>query len=266
MVHDSRPTEEPAGRRARNRLARHRSFLEAALRLATTEGLSALTMQRLAEEVDAAVGTVYTYFPSKGSLVAEVQREAVDRLTASYLLLRPRVEGRVADEPPEVAALAHLVAFARFMIASVDALPQEQRLLQQLIFDADQIVPTEEGARVLPSVLRLLDLARQRFDAAARAGALLAGDAMDRTVVLAAALNGVVQLDKLARWDPDLLDARRLARVLVDDLLAGWGAERGHLAAAHEVVDALARRQPLAQRVDDDATAALAPLTGGPPA
>lgn len=256
--------QEESGRRARNRIARHRAFLDAALRIATEESLHALTMQRLADEVDAAVGTVYTYFPSKGALVAEVQREAVDRLTASYLLLRPRLEDRVADAPPEVTALVHLVGFARFMTESVTTLPQEQRLLQQLMHDADQLVPTEEGARVLPSVMRLLDLARQRFEGAAATGALAAGDAMERTVVLAAALNGVLQVDKLARWDPDLLDGARLARHLVDDLLAGWGADRSALTAAHALVDASARRHPLARPVDDDATAAaLAALTGG---
>jgi AcrR family transcriptional regulator len=258
--------QEESGRRARNRIARHRAFLDAALRIATEESIHALTMQRLADEVDAAVGTVYTYFPSKGALVAEVQREAVDRLTASYLLLRSRLEDGVADAAPEVAALAHLVGFARFMAESVTTLPQEQRLLQQLMHDADQLVPTEEGARVLPSVMRLLDLARQRFEAAAAVGGLTAGEAMERTVVLAAALNGVLQVDKLARWDPDLLDGPRLARLLVDDLLAGWGADRAALVAAHALVDAVGGRRPLARPLDDDATAAaLAALTGGSP-
>ncbi|MFP5255791.1 MAG: TetR/AcrR family transcriptional regulator [Acidimicrobiia bacterium] len=249
-------------------MARHRAFLDAALRIATEESLHALTMQRLADEVDAAVGTVYTYFPSKGALVAEVQREAVDRLTASYLLLRPRIEDRVADAPPEVAALAHLVGFARFTIESVTALPQEQRLLQQLMYDADQLVPTEEGARVLPSVMRLLEMARQRFEVAAATGALSPADPMERTVVLAAALNGVLQVGKLARWDPDLLQGPRLAGQLVDDLLAGWGARPEVLLAAHAVVDAIARRQPLARPVDDDTTAAaLAALVApAPPA
>ncbi|MGH9275717.1 MAG: helix-turn-helix domain-containing protein, partial [Acidimicrobiales bacterium] len=78
------PVVASSGRRARNRLARHQHYLRTALQIATADGLHALTMQRLADEVDAAVGTVYTYFPSKGALVAEVQREAVDRLTSSY--------------------------------------------------------------------------------------------------------------------------------------------------------------------------------------
>lgn len=260
MVQSSPPATSDGvalGRRERNRLARHRAFLDTALRIATDDGIHALTMQRLADEVDAAVGTVYTYFPSKGALVAEVQREAVDRITGSYLLLRPLIEERVADADPSIAALAHLVGFARFCIDSLDTLPQEQRLLQQLIYDADQLVPTEEGARVLPTVLRLLDLARERFALATEVGALRSdpatgADPLDRTIVLASALNGVLQVGKLARWDAELLDGARLARFLIDDLLAGWGADLDQLAAAHAVVDAIARRQPLARPIPGD--------------
>jgi AcrR family transcriptional regulator len=239
--------EAPPGRRERNRLARHREYLQTALQIATDEGLAAVTMQRLAAEVGAAVGTIYTYFPSKGALVAEVQREAIDRITASYLQLRPAIDDRVADLDPSVAALAHLVGFARFSIESVRTLPQEQRLLQQLVFDAEEVVPTEEGARVLPTVLRLLDLARERFAVAETTGALAPGDPMERTVILAASLNGVLQVSKLARWDADLLDGTRLARRLVDDLLLGMGADPSVLAQGHAVIDALARRQPLAR-------------------
>jgi len=235
------------GRRERNRLVRHAEYLQTALQVATDEGLAAVTMQRLAGEVGAAVGTIYTYFPSKGALVAEVQREAIDRITASYLQLRPVIDERVADLDPSVAALAHLAGFARFCIESVDTLPQEQRLLQQLVFDANEIVPTEEGARVLPAVLRLLNLASERFAVAQEVGALSPADAMERTIVLAASLNGVLQISKLARWDASLLDGARLARRLVDDLLVGMGADPALLDQGHHVVDAIARRHPLAR-------------------
>jgi AcrR family transcriptional regulator len=237
---------EATGRRARNRLARHQEYLQTALQIATDEGLAAVTMQRLAADVGAAVGTIYTYFPSKGALIAEVQREAVERITGSYLQLRPIIDQRVADLDPSVAALAHLVGFARFTIESVRTLPQEQRLLQQLVFAAEAVVPDEEGARVLPAVLRLLDLAGERFTAAQAVGAVSDGDAMDRTIVLAASLNGVLQVAKLARWDADLLGGDRLARLLVDDLLHGMGAAPELLAEAHLAIDAIARRQPLA--------------------
>ena len=60
-------------------------------------------------------------------------------------------------------------------------------------------------------------------------------------------LNGVLQVSKLARWDADLLDGARLARRLVDDLLLGMGADLSLLAEGHAIIDAIARRQPLAR-------------------
>jgi AcrR family transcriptional regulator len=240
------------GKRERNRLARHSDYLQTALRIATEDGLEALTMQRLADEVEAAVGTVYTYFPSKGALLAEVQRQAVDRILGSYLLLRPDVEARVADADPTVATLTHLVAFGRFWIDSLETYPQEQHLLQQLMNDTRRVVPDDELGRVLPAILRLVDLGRERFEAATGAGALTVGDPMDRTITLAAALSGVLGVSKLDRWDVALLDGRRLARGLVDDLLRGWGAASDDLATAHEVLDAIARQHPLARPLPND--------------
>lgn len=240
-------TDRALGKRALNRLARHSEYLQTALRIATEDGLDALTMQRLAAEVEAAIGTVYTYFPSKGALLAEVQREAIDRLMGSYLLLRPDVEARVRDADPTLAATAHVVAFARFWIASLETHPQEQVLLQQLMNDSRRVVPDDELGRVLPAILRLLDLGRERFEAAAVAGALHAGDAMDRTITFAAALSGVLGVGKLDRWDVDLLDGRRLARSLTDDLLVGWGADPATVAEANGILDAIARQHHLAR-------------------
>jgi AcrR family transcriptional regulator len=235
------------GARERNRLARHSDYLRTALRIATEDGIQALTMQRLAAEVDAAIGTVYTYFPSKGALLAEVQREALDRLVGSYLQLRADVDARVADLDPSVATATHLVAFGRFWIDSLETFPQEQALLQQLMSDARRAVPDDELGRVMPAILRLFDLARERFDAAHAAGAVRAGDAMDRTITYAGALAGVLGVGNLDRWDVDLLDGRRLGRGLVNDLLVGWGADPDVVADANAVLDAIARQHPLAR-------------------
>jgi hypothetical protein len=158
----------------------------------------------------------------------------------------------VADEDPRIASLAHLVGFARFWIASYDTYPQEQQLLQQLMSGtAADTVPVDEATRVVPTVLRLLGLAEERFAAAASAGALSDADPMDRTIVLAAALSGVLQVGKLAHWDDELLDGPRLGGQLLDDLLRGWGADPALLAAAQTIVDAVARRHPLARPLPD---------------
>ena len=245
---------QEAGRRARNRLERHRSFLEEAKGIVAAEGLEALTMARLAARLDCAVGTAYTYFPSKSALVAEVQRDAIETLTESYVLFRSRFDAHVADTAPtaEVATIAHLVGFARFWIATLTAYPEEARLLQVLMSDpgTDTIVDDDLG-RVVPAAMRLLGHARDAFADARAVSALSVGpdpgdQDMERTVVLAATLNGLLLLDRLARVDPGLLDGHRLALATTVDLLRSWGAADATLAAAGLVVDELAATGPLA--------------------
>ena len=241
------PSEEPAlGVRERNRLDRHRRYLGAALHLISTEGLDALTMQRLAAEVGASVGSVYTYFPSKGALVAEVQREAIERLAASVLVLGNEVD-RAAPGVDPGALLAPVVAFGRFWLTASGPYPEEMQLLLLLLSDVTDAVPEEDGARVLPAVLRLLGLVDLRLEAAAAGGALGAGDADRRTIALAAALTGCLQLSSVRHWDPDLLDPGSTGRTVLDALLLGWDADPAALTAAHRIVDDLEADGPLAR-------------------
>lgn len=238
--------------RERNRLARHRGYVDAALHLVVAEGLDALTMQRLAEEVGASVGSVYTYFPSKGALVAEVQREAIERLASSALVLGGDVDRATRDVDPPVAALAGVAAFGRFWLTASGTYPEEMQLLLLLLSDVTESVPEDEAGRVIPAALRLLGLARHRLDAAVAAGALAGGDAERRTIALAASLTGCVQLTCVHKWDEELLDPVATGRTVLDGLLVGWGASAPTLADAHRVLDALERSGPLARPIDPD--------------
>jgi AcrR family transcriptional regulator len=236
-------TLTPPGRRERNRASRRSSYLRVALRLATDEGLHAVTMQRLAAELDCAVGTVYTYFPSKSALVAEVQREAIGRLTASYAQLRAELDEAGAGP------LAHVVAVGRFWIDIGRTYPQETRLLQLLMSHGEQALTDDDDVlRVLPAALEHLDIGRQAIETAF---ADAAHDAFARTITLAAALNGVLQIGRLARIAPEVLDGERLAAAALDTLLLGWGASRRDLADAHDTVDVLAARGPLARPIPE---------------
>ena len=236
------------GVRERNRLARHRAYLRAALSIVYADGLEALTMQRLATEVAASVGSVYTYFPSKGALVAEVQREAIERLAASALVLGGDVD-RITVAADAAASLAPIVAFGRFWLTAPATYPEEMQLLLLLLADVTQSVPDEEAGRVVPAALRLLGLAESRLASAADAGALDPGDAAARTIALAASLTGCVQLDHVSQWDPELLDPARTGRLVLDALLGGWGADPAALRAAHLIVDQLEAAGPLARPV-----------------
>ena len=205
-------------------------------------------MQRLAEEVDAAVGTVYTYFPSKGALFAELQREAIERLTASYHLVRNRSELVLAHagyaEPQ--AAVARLAVFGRFWIAAAISLPQESSFLHALISESEQLVPEEEHHRVMPAALALLDEARSCVEAAAAVDAIHVDDAMNLVVRWAAALTGALLAGNLASLNPEAFDGQRLAINLQRDLLQGWGATSDQVTQAFVHVEDLSADASLA--------------------
>lgn len=235
------PADPPVGgRRAANRIERTRRFLHTALDIVTTEGFDALTMQRLADECDAAIGAVYRYFPSKGALVAEVQREAIESLTTSAEIVRSRCDEALARAgvEPRLAAMVRLVVFGRWFVGLVETHPQELRLLQMLMSETRPVVPVEEGMRVVPTAMRLLDRARSTIEEAVGVGVLDdRTDPMSRVVVWAAALGGVIQTGRLDVYDADLFDGLRLGWELCVDLFRGWGAPPELIAAAEDTVD-----------------------------
>ena len=246
-------TASEPGVRERNRIERTRIFLSTALKIVTAEGFDALTMQRLADECDAAIGAVYRYFPSKGALVAEVQREAIERLSASSQIIRSHGAHQIATDGLDgpVAALTRLVLFGRFFVATAETFPQELRLLQMLMNESHAVMSPEEGLRVVPSAMRLLDQLRAEIDSAGEAGVLDAGDTMGRVITWAAAVSGVLQVSRLDVYDTDLFNGDRLARALTLDLLRAWGASAPMLADATAFVDRLAEEGPLAPPLPD---------------
>ena len=240
------------GIRARNRVERTRVFLTTALEIVTTEGFDALTMQRLADECDSAIGAVYRYFPSKGALVAEVQREAIDRIGLSYALIRDRSTRAWSGLDEAELSITRLVLFSRFICATADTLPQELRLLQMLMGEWRQVVPLDEGLRVFPTAMRLLDQLRSGIDEAVEHGQLDDSDTMSRVITWAAAVSGVMQVTRLGVFDAEMFDGDRLAKRLSLDLLSAWGASPAVLERAVERVESLATDGPLAPLVPDD--------------
>ena len=238
------------GRRAQNRVERTRLFLDTALAIVTNEGFDALTMGRLAEECGSAIGAVYRYFPSKGALMAEVQREAIERLRLSYAATRERIEPHFEVVSAADAALARLVLLGRWFVATNHTQSQELHLLQMLMSESRPVIPIEESSRVLPEALLLLDEARRRLAEATAEGVLDDRvDTMSRVIVWAAAVGGALQTGRLGIYEggmvevartrsapglltEGLLDGERLSRELTDDLFCAWGAGRDQITLA----------------------------------
>jgi len=264
----------PTGRRARNRAARHDQLMAAATDIVTDEGLEGLTMQAVAERVGCAVGTIYTYFNSKSSLLSALQVSAIQTLMSSYHAAADMWERELSESELDeaVASLVRLVAFGRIFVASADLHPREFELLQMLISTRQDLTTNEDRDSVLPIALALINDFRVLIDAAIEVGALTSippaegVDALDdpdsslnRTLRWAGGLNGAMLVSNVGvdpeRINPALFDGRRLALSLADDMLVGWGAPPRTLASAHAFVEQLSDRGRLLPEIviEDDA-------------
>lgn len=253
-------TIEPTGRRARNRIARHEQLLTAATEIISESGLNGLTMQAVAERVDCAVGTIYTYFASKSALLAELQVEAIKTLSSSVDRSREIWDEEIeaAGLDPASAVLVRLVAFGHLFVAGPELHPREFELLQVHISSRRREINDEDTPAVVPHALGLLAQLHGLIEHALEVGALSTrselGDVdeqqtLRRTLRWVGGLNGALLVSN-ATSDPawltaDELDGRRLAIALAQDMLLGWGAPPLTLASANEFVRNLAARDRL---------------------
>lgn len=205
-------------------------------------------MQAVTDALGTSVGGIYLYFKTKESLVAELQRESLSALHTSYLLGQSRLATALEDDGVDAgtAALARVVATARFWVAAERTIATDVELSRRIFDGQRTVVRDAERSPVLPAAIRLLEEVRRRFDDAVDAGALEPADNLERAVITISSVNGVLLASKVGRWDEARFDGRRLAHCYVTDLFVGWGADRERLDAARGHVDAFEQHQQLA--------------------
>lgn len=215
-------------------------------------GLDGLTMQAVADQMDCAIGTTYTYFRSKAVLVAALEADAVATLLASYRTAReiwePELERAVQAEDLDegLRGLVQLQAFGAFFCAAAVVFGDEFQLQRQLLTQRPQGVGAEEQGEAMPVILALAEVPRGLLDDAVAAGVIDDADNLERVVRWLAALDGVLLLDHLSGVDRHLFRAQHHGRALTADLLTGWGADRADVEVAASEIDRLAALGPLA--------------------
>jgi len=238
----------PTDRRERTREQRRVRYLAAASRIIDRDGLGGVTMQALADELDCAIGTVYTYFPSKAALLAALAQQAVEALHGSYVAARHTWDAYLESEgvDEQLAALVRLLAYAAYFSAASVVLADEFALQQALLSDPVASDPADRSRPSLGVVRSLLDQPRALVEAGVEVGVLQGGDGLERALRWLAALNGVLRVDVLAPLDRHLFRGTHLARALTEDLLVGWGASREDVEVASSQVERLAALGPMA--------------------
>ena len=255
--------------------------MSAASEIVSTEGLDGLTMQAVADRVECAVGTIYTYFDSKSSLLTALQIAAIETLGTSFRRSRVMWDEDLAgsDLDEATTALVRLVAFGHLFTNAPTLHPREFELLQVLLSTRRRETSDEDAQKVLPYALGLINEFRLLIEAAVEVGALRAEErdgsfddhSLGRTIAWAGALNGALLVsnvatvptdgEETAAFMGDIFDGRMLALRVGRDLLAGWGAPIEQLTAAEAFVQKLSDSDRIAvsgaPEVDEDAAVDL---------
>lgn len=197
--------------RERTRAARVEAVVSTARWLVSQDGEDALTMQRLADELECAVGSLYRYFPAKSDLLAAVRAEQLRCLDAWLRAAEPTGDG--AADP-----LGTLVHRGRRWIEGTVALRAEVALARRLA--AARYAPGGDpgGDGLEPLVGWFAD----PLHAAVAARALRPGDARVRAQVLVCSLTDVALMAATADSATSGADATPIE--LLGCLLATWGA------------------------------------------
>ena len=192
-----------AERRIRDRAVRENRITAAARQIAAREGWAAVTIRRLADEIEYSQPVLYSHFANRDAIVAAVALEGF-RDIAVEIRCAALEDGDRANAPRNVA-LAYL-DFARENPALYEAMFSMPTGLQ---FSVGNIEPE----------------LREAFAALAAVVTLRAGDVDIITETFWAALHGLAELERSGRIAHDLGD-QRVAHV-VDGLLPHGSKEIG---------------------------------------
>lgn len=226
-------------RRQRKRAARKDAILKMAMDLVVEGGLEGLTIHRLARELDYTPGALYRYFPSKGAVLAELQRESLEAihegLTTHLQYQMGRDEVQQASE--KARALFSILVLSSHYTALSKQIPHHTKIITYLFGDPRLLIPLEEIQRSAPAFVALLGEVDEFLRAAATKKAIKNGDSRSRTLLLWSSVQGVLQLEKLQRIQAVSADIRVLCLQLTESLLLGWGASRASLSEAMDLLN-----------------------------
>lgn len=246
---------QPLGRRARNRVARHDQLLTAASDIVDESGLDGLTMQAVADRVDCAVGTIYTYFNSKASLIAALQGAAMQTILATYHRAAEQWDDALEEsglDDPAVESLVRVLAYGQLFLAGPELNPREFEFLQMALNSPVNLVDVDDVSALTTHALTLLAEGLVLIDGAVASGAISApdpgrgDDALRRILRWIGALDGAlllanVRVEAMSASDAAAFDARRLGLLTSEDMLLAWGAPPRVLKAAVDELDRMQR-------------------------
>ena len=208
----------PTTPRARRHDANLARILDAAMQLIASDGIGGLSMTKLADASDYTAGALYRYFPSKTALLSKLVAQILEDVHAHSS--RALKTLRSSASP-----FARVFVLARAYRAFAKADPHRFGLLAMTLAEPRVLLEEREDAEpVSRAMIAAMQPLAEALTTASAAGLLEEGDSQTRTLCIFGMLQGLLQMEKLSRHAPAVLDVDRLVESGVRSLLVGWGA------------------------------------------
>lgn len=223
----------PMNRRSTKHETRRRQLLDAAMAIVVEEGLDGLTVAGIAKRLDAAVGSLYRYFPGKDALIVGLQERAI-RDFHGHLVARLAAARDVLGEHTETAPgrLALIMVPLHVYLADGRAETSRHRLLDTFLSFPTPVLGDEQAREVDEALEPLMQVITDLITAAVETGALAPGDCRVRTQLVVAAVHGLDHMRKRDRVIPERLRVARILPELLASFLRGWGGRDEDIARA----------------------------------
>jgi AcrR family transcriptional regulator len=209
------------GRRDERREERRNLLLDSAMEILAEGGVEALTIPRLAQRMEASVGGLYRYFPSKEAIFVALQERAI-----------ARADRRAAEATPAIQSLARVIAAFHALLDLATEAPTQHALVDAFLSAPSPTLSDAQARDIEAYLTPVLTRCAAQLETASASGALSVADGMVRTHLLWAALHGLSHFRKRDRIQPDTLRVSALAPALLEGLLIGWGASHTEVQSA----------------------------------
>jgi AcrR family transcriptional regulator len=195
-------------RRERVKQATRQGILLAARRIARSDGWPALTIRKVADEIEYSPSIVYEYFASKDAILLALLQEGFALLSAQM-----RQVVATASDPAE---RIHQLAGAYWQFA------RDHRELYQVMhgFAGGAIDPAARGE----AAQEVCDLVESALINWAQQAGVALDDPLGAAEIAWSLLHGLVSLTVIDGITPDDERARKLIERAITTLLAGWKA------------------------------------------
>jgi AcrR family transcriptional regulator len=198
-------------RRERERYAQRKAILEAAQKIAASEGWPAVTTRKVAEHIEYSHPTLYEHFPSKQALLVEINRAGYRQLLAALQAARKQHPNDFLE-----AARAMAQAYCNFAWQHRELYEVMHGLSGTVIEPASY---QQEGMAVIAE-------ARAMIETWAEAEHVKVCNADDAVLILWSTLHGIASLALSKQMIGGKKHAAELATRAVDDLFAAWRAAK----------------------------------------